>query len=111
MKIEFPARTSSITRRQFLYYSALAASAAALGASKTPPRKLGSGDKLRIAAVGGRIIQGGRKKVWRYLFLQLVHACFRRFHIRVFLLISGGDLFMLTSSGGVSGLSLTCPTP
>src|SRR5207249_8368577 len=54
MKIEFPARTSSITRRQFLYYSALAAGATALPSyAKPTPRKLGAGEKLRIAAVGG----------------------------------------------------------
>src|SRR5438094_3925087 len=54
MKIEFAARTSSITRRQFLYYSALAAGATALPSyAKPTPRKLGAGEKLRIAAVGG----------------------------------------------------------
>src|SRR5437870_1345877 len=53
MTKRFGPRTGSLTRRQFLYYSALAASATALGAAKTTPRKLGSGDKLRIAAVGG----------------------------------------------------------
>jgi hypothetical protein len=43
-----------MTRRQFLYSSALAAAGtAALGAyAQTGPRKLGSGDKLRIACVG-----------------------------------------------------------
>jgi len=45
--------TSSLTRRQFIYYSAFAASATALRAYSSPaPRKLGAGDKLRIAAVG-----------------------------------------------------------
>src|SRR5437879_3157419 len=45
--------TSLLTRRQFIYYSALAASATALSAYSRPaPRKLGAGDKLRIAAVG-----------------------------------------------------------
>src|SRR5262245_37498216 len=49
-----PARTASMTRRQFLYYSALAtAGAGALSAHSSPtPRKLGAGDKLRIACVG-----------------------------------------------------------
>jgi predicted dehydrogenase len=44
----------SLTRRQFLYYSAFAAAGAATLASygKPTPRKLGSGDKLRIACVG-----------------------------------------------------------
>ncbi len=50
---KFNPRSGSLTRRQFLYYSALAAGATALGATKATPRKLGSGDKLRIAAVGG----------------------------------------------------------
>ena len=53
MKKEFTPRTGSITRRQFLYYSALAASATALPGFSATPRKLGAGDKLRIAAVGG----------------------------------------------------------
>src|SRR5881396_342089 len=55
MKKEFPPRTgSAMTRRQFLYCSALAASATALSGYASPaPRKLGAGDKLRIAAVGG----------------------------------------------------------
>src|ERR1051325_2689126 len=47
-----PPLHSAISRRQFLYYSALAASVTALpGFGK--PRKLGAGDKLRIASVGG----------------------------------------------------------
>lgn len=47
---------SSLSRRQFIYYSALAASAAATTSSaafgRPKPRKLGSGDKLRVASVG-----------------------------------------------------------
>ena len=58
MKKEFTPRTGSLTRRQFLYYSALAASAASLPGYSATPRKLGAGDKLRIAAVGG----GGKGK-------------------------------------------------
>ena len=54
-KKNFPRTGSSMTRRQFLYSSALAAAGASAlslyGAST--PRKLGAGDKLRIAAVGG----------------------------------------------------------
>jgi len=48
------ARASSLTRRQFLYYSALAAAGAAAlrGYGQPAPRKLGSGDKLRLACVG-----------------------------------------------------------
>src|SRR5712691_9047151 len=53
MKKEFTPRTGSLNRRQFLYYSALAASATALPGLSATPRKLGAGDKLRIAAVGG----------------------------------------------------------
>src|SRR5438094_6939122 len=53
MKKEFTPRTGSITRRQFLYYSALAASAASLPGYSATARKLGASDKLRIAAVGG----------------------------------------------------------
>jgi hypothetical protein len=47
-------RTSSLTRRQFIYYSALAAAGAAAltGYGAPRPRKLGSGDKLRIGCVG-----------------------------------------------------------
>src|SRR5689334_3867997 len=47
-------RTFSITRRQFLYYSAVAtAGAAALPVcTKASPRALSPGDKLRIACVG-----------------------------------------------------------
>src|SRR5437588_54040 len=45
--------SSPLTRRRFLYYSSLAVGAAALRSyGATRPRKLGSGDKLRIAAVG-----------------------------------------------------------
>jgi hypothetical protein len=48
--------SSSLSRRQFIYYSALAASAAATTSyaafGRPKPRKLGSGDKLRIASVG-----------------------------------------------------------
>ena len=43
--------SKSLSRRQFIYYSALAASATAVPAW-AKPRKLGSTDKLRIAAVG-----------------------------------------------------------
>jgi hypothetical protein len=43
-----------MTRRRFIYYSALAAGAAALpGCATRGPRKLASTEKLRIAAVGG----------------------------------------------------------
>jgi len=47
-------RTSSMTRRQFLYYSALATAGAAClpTYTKASPRVLGAGDKLRIACVG-----------------------------------------------------------
>src|SRR5262252_9013837 len=42
-----------LSRRQFIYYSALATSAAALaGCAKMPTRKIASTDKLRIASVG-----------------------------------------------------------
>jgi len=59
MKKEFTPRSGSITRRQFLYYSALAASATAVpGCYSARSRKLGAGDKLRIASVGG----GGKGK-------------------------------------------------
>src|SRR5690349_19675152 len=46
---------SSLTRRRFLYYSALAAAgtAALPGFAKPRPRQISSGDKLRIACVGG----------------------------------------------------------
>jgi hypothetical protein len=50
-----PNLSSSLSRRQFIYYSALAASAAATSAyalGKPKPRQLSSTDKLRIAAVG-----------------------------------------------------------
>src|SRR6267378_207611 len=44
---------SGVSRRQFLYYTALAAGAAALpGRAAQAPPKIGSGDKLRIASVG-----------------------------------------------------------
>jgi len=43
-----------ISRRRFLYYSAMAASATAFsGYAKSKPRKLNANDKLRIASVGG----------------------------------------------------------
>jgi hypothetical protein len=42
-----------LSRRQFIYYTALATGAAALtGCARMPARKLASTDKLRIAAVG-----------------------------------------------------------
>src|SRR2546423_4065060 len=45
--------SSPLSRRRFLYYSSLAVGAAALSTYGAPRvRKLGSGDKLRIAAVG-----------------------------------------------------------
>src|SRR2546427_4213321 len=44
---------SSMTRRRFLYYSALAASASALPGLRAAAPRLGPGQKLRIAAVGG----------------------------------------------------------
>ena len=46
---------SGLNRRQFIYYSALAASATALGCarSQAAARVVSSGEKLRIAAVGG----------------------------------------------------------
>src|SRR5258706_495800 len=54
MKNKFTPPSGSITRRRFLYYSALAASATTFTAySKSKPRKLNAGDKLRIASVGG----------------------------------------------------------
>jgi hypothetical protein len=45
---------SSLTRRQFLYYSAMAAAGASAlrGFAAPRPRKLAAGDKLRIACVG-----------------------------------------------------------
>src|SRR5690242_6781286 len=47
-------QSAPLTRRRFLYYSAMAASATALSSYGRPrPRRLGPGDKLRIAAVGG----------------------------------------------------------
>jgi hypothetical protein len=50
---------SALSRRQFLYYSTLAASATAFGSLGAPSiRKLSSGDKLRIACVGA----GGKGK-------------------------------------------------
>jgi D-arabinose 1-dehydrogenase-like Zn-dependent alcohol dehydrogenase len=54
MNTQISAR-SGISRRRFLYYSVLAASATAAytGYSKAKPRKLNPGDKLRIASVGG----------------------------------------------------------
>jgi hypothetical protein len=45
--------SKSLTRRQFLYYSAVATSAAALtGCTKMRPRRVASDEKLRIACVG-----------------------------------------------------------
>jgi hypothetical protein len=45
--------TTSLSRRKFIYYSALAAGAVALpSCASTPIRKLTSNDKLRIVAVG-----------------------------------------------------------
>src|SRR5215831_582484 len=52
-KRNFPRSGSSITRRQFLYYSALAASASALPGLRAAAPRLAAGQKLRIAAVGG----------------------------------------------------------
>jgi predicted dehydrogenase len=53
MKKQFSPQ-SGITRRRFLYYSAMAASATAFsGYAKSKPRKLTPNDKLRIASVGG----------------------------------------------------------
>ena len=44
---------SGINRRQFLYYSALAASATALtGCASAQPRRISANDKLNIGAVG-----------------------------------------------------------
>src|SRR5215813_979513 len=45
---------TAMTRRRFLYCSALTASVAALSGCSTPKaHRLNAGDKLRIAAVGG----------------------------------------------------------
>src|SRR5947208_14150534 len=53
MNNDFSPQTG-ITRRRFLYYSALAASATALtGCTTSKPRKLTASDKLRIASIGG----------------------------------------------------------
>ena len=46
----FPGR--SLTRRQFLYLSALAASATAVGCAQTKVRRLSANDKLNIGVVG-----------------------------------------------------------
>jgi predicted dehydrogenase len=44
---------SGVTRRQFLYYSALAAGATAFNIrSQSPPRRLSANDKLNIACIG-----------------------------------------------------------
>ncbi len=45
---------SSLTRRKFLYYSAIAAAGATAFPmyAKSKPRQLGAGDKLRIASIG-----------------------------------------------------------
>jgi hypothetical protein len=59
MNKELSARTG-ITRRRFLYYSALTTSVAALtGCHTARPARLKAGDKLRIAGVGG----GGKGEV------------------------------------------------
>jgi hypothetical protein len=54
MEKKASASTNSLSRRQFLYYSAIAAAAATAGGVRAAdkPRKLSGGDKLRIAAVG-----------------------------------------------------------
>src|SRR6478672_7816458 len=45
--------SSSISRRQFIYYAAMAASATALrGYAKPKPRRISPNDKLNIAGVG-----------------------------------------------------------
>src|SRR5439155_21515302 len=45
--------SNSLTRRQFIYYSALAAGATAVTGCVGPrPRRVATGEKLRIAAVG-----------------------------------------------------------
>ena len=53
-------QTSSISRRQFIYYSALAASGTALtGYAKPRPRSVSPNEKLNIAGVGvGLAMQG-----------------------------------------------------
>jgi hypothetical protein len=55
MKKQATSPTAPMTRRRFIYYSALAAGAATLplGCATAAPRKLAASDKLRIAAVGG----------------------------------------------------------
>src|ERR1043166_2772737 len=55
MKKEITNRvTTAISRRQFLYYSAVAAGVSTFHVyAKSRPRKLTAGDKLRIASVGG----------------------------------------------------------
>ncbi|HXU75369.1 MAG TPA: Gfo/Idh/MocA family oxidoreductase [Methylomirabilota bacterium] len=54
MKKQASTPTAPMTRRRFIYYSALAAGVAALPVPvRAAPRKLSSADKLRIAAVGG----------------------------------------------------------
>jgi hypothetical protein len=53
MSKQSAAPKSSLSRRQFIYYSALATSATALtGCASAPKRKLSGGDKLRIASIG-----------------------------------------------------------
>jgi hypothetical protein len=54
MSKNLPKLSSALSRRQFIYYTALAAAGAgALSGCATPrPRRLASTDKLRIAAVG-----------------------------------------------------------
>ena len=55
IKSQSSTQTSSLTRRRFLYYSALAAAGAVTlpGYAKPRPRRLTGGEKLRIACVGG----------------------------------------------------------
>ncbi|HTL59221.1 MAG TPA: Gfo/Idh/MocA family oxidoreductase [Candidatus Limnocylindrales bacterium] len=66
--------TSSMTRRQFLYYSAVAAGAISLPAYvKASPRVLGAGDKLRIASVGAG--GKGRSDIQHCSAEQIVAIC------------------------------------
>src|SRR5437762_11406137 len=46
------APNSSLTRRQFIYYSTLAASAAAITGCATSRRRISANDKLNIGVVG-----------------------------------------------------------
>ena len=53
MKMPASSRTAAITRRQFIYYSALAASATALpGYVRSQPRPVSPNEKLNIGVVG-----------------------------------------------------------